>query len=230
MARLTSWYREANKMIQNFLHEVVRVMYSIARGIAMVVTLALAIIAAIYVLKWAYGELNRYLLERKRRPYKEWSEDLERQRTSDGQRLRRTQFVIPKQREREYQGRTSESDQREERRPLLDPLYVPFRLEAPPLVDLQPYIQRAQSESMPDSRIGRCWTTILEGLSITIPTSIILKPYYVSISDLEECYRDPDPKAVLVLLLLKSRQLGLLSHVADVYLKSLLYPTVVCFV
>jgi hypothetical protein len=99
----------------------------------------------------------------------------------------------------------------EEWRPLSDRLYLPFRPELPLLVDLQPYIQRAQSEHMRlgYSKVGRCWATILQELSITVPPSIIFEPYYVSISDLEDCYRDRDPMAVLVLLVVKARQSGL---------------------
>lgn len=78
----------------------------------------------------------------------------------------------------------------------------------PYLVNLQPHIQRAENERMRlgNSRIGHCWTMILQELSSTIPTCIIFEPYYVSNSDLENCCHDPDPTIVLFLLLVKSRQ------------------------
>src|SRR5262249_16590396 len=153
---------------------------------------------------------------------KKWLEELDTQRALEEQC---PQFVIPSRLEREYQGKTSESDQHEERRPLRDERHLPVSPKFPYLVNLQPYIQRAKNERtrLGNSRIGRCWTIILQELSSTIPTSVILEPYYVSNSDLEKCYHNPDPMAVLFLLLIKSHQPGL-RHVADIYLKSLLYP------
>ena len=167
MAALTSCYNKAKTIVRNFLHKIIEVVHPIIRGLAMVVVFAMATYVTLIALKWAYEQLNRYFLERKRgQLYKDLSKDLETQRIQDEQCISPTQFVIPIQPEREYQGRTSESDQQEERRPLIDRLYLSSCPSPPLLVDLQPYIQRAQSEliRLGTSKVGQCWSTILQEL------------------------------------------------------------------
>lgn len=102
MAAFTLCYREAIEVIQNIIHKVVQFVYSIVCGLTIIVAIALAIYFSLRLLEWAYGRLNRYLVQSKRYQfYKKWLENLDTQRAREEQR---PQFIIPSRLEQEYQG------------------------------------------------------------------------------------------------------------------------------